>query len=232
MNAGRGLLRVLTAVLLAALVIALPDSNSLAAPRVLQDVIEEGFEGDFPGDNFVLMDISEEDGGEYLWGQRDCNPRSGSFALKSASGGAEGEALDCDAPYPANIDTWAVYGPVDLTDAASASLVFYLYGESEFSEDCSLDYFYAAASGDAENFVGDRYCGAWLDGPDNGYTQRSLDLTPYLGNPEVYIGFNFFSSGSNEGELEYTGFAIDDLMLTISTTQVEGSVIYLPVLAK
>lgn len=231
MNAGRGLLRVLTALLFAALVIALPDSSSLAAPR-LQAVVEEGFEGDFPGDNFLLMDISEDDGGEYLWGQRDCNPRSGSFAMKSASGGAEGEALGCDAPYPANLDSWAVYGPVDLTDATSASLVFYLYGESEFNEECSLDFFYVAASGDGENFVGDRYCGAWLDGPDNGYTQRTLDLSAYLGNPEVYIAFNFFSNESNEGELEYPGFTIDDLTLTTGTTQVEDSVIYLPMLAR
>ncbi|HET9221468.1 MAG TPA: hypothetical protein VFO07_03135, partial [Roseiflexaceae bacterium] len=158
-------------------------------------VLSEGFEGTWPG-AWKLDDYSSADNGTYLWGKRDCSVHSGSYAGWSVGGGSDGRDLNCSAEYPANINTWAVYGPIDLSDATTAIVTFYLSGKSEATVDGNgnpYDFLFIgsniAATGD---FYGSRYWNNWTNGPDgNGFWKRTLDLSQdaehnRLGQSEVW----------------------------------------------
>ena len=178
----------------------------------------EGFENAWPAAGWTVLDQSSSDGGEYLFGKRDCHPHTGSYAGWSVGGGAQGSALDCTADYPEYADTWAVYGPFDLTDATSASLTFYVWGESEYEAACPYDYLYLGSSTNGASFSnGMFYCGDATGGPaGNGYYQETLDLSSRLGESQVWIGFEFVTDGS----FDYSGFTLDDLTLAVNTTTI------------
>ncbi len=178
--------------------------------------MSEGFEGSWPASGWTIIDTSGDDGGEYLFGKRDCHPHTGSFGGWSVGGGAEGNMLNCADSYPNDASTWAVYGPIDLTGATSASLAFYLWGQSEYEASCSYDYLYVGSSIDGNDFSnGIRHCGDMTGGAaGNGYSQVTLDLSSRLGESQVWIGFAFISDVSDT----YEGFTIDDLTLTVNNT--------------
>jgi hypothetical protein len=182
--------------------------------------MSEGFEGTWPAAGWVVVDTSDDDGGEYLFGKRNCHPRTGSYGGWSVGGGAQGSQLDCFADYPNYANTWAVYGPFDLTGASSASLTFYLWGQAEYNASCLYDYLYAGSSVDGSSFSnGVFYCGDWTGGgAGNGYYQETIDLSSRLGASQVWVGFALISDFSET----YQGFTLDDLTLTINgvpTTQ-------------
>ena len=133
----------------------------------------QDFEGVWPATGWELSDMSDADGGEYLWGKRDCHPHAGTYGGWAVGGGAKGNTLACAGSYPNNARSWAVYGPFDLRNATSASVTFYLWGRTEYKADCSYDFLFAGSSIDGDQFSGGRYCGDWTTGSDgNGYAQR------------------------------------------------------------
>ena len=87
----------------------------------------QDFEGDWPASGWTLDDRGSSDGGEYLLGKRDCHPHTGSFGGWLAGGGAQGNALDCSADHPHNANTWAMYGPFDLTQTQGIPRYLSLY---------------------------------------------------------------------------------------------------------
>ena len=87
----------------------------------------QDFEGDWPASGWTLRDQGGRDGGEYLLGKRDCHPHTGSFGGWLVGGGAQGNALDCSADHPHNANTWAVYGPFDLTQTQGVPRHLSLY---------------------------------------------------------------------------------------------------------
>ncbi len=95
-------------------------------------VMSQNFEGAWPASGWSLSDQSSNDGGEFLWGKRNCRPRTGSYGGWSVGGGAQGSALACSANYPNHANTWAEYGPFNLSNATSASLTFYFWGRVEY----------------------------------------------------------------------------------------------------
>lgn len=198
-----------------------PDASQawLAAPTM-----GEGFEGVWPAVGWQLSDDSSSDGGEYLWGKRDCQPYAGSFSGWSVGGGLQGNTLDCSADYPNNVQSWAIYGPFDLSDATSASLSFYIWGATAGATDCPWDYLFAGSSNDGVSFSGSRYCGDWTNGDEsNGYSVSSLDLSSELGQSQVWIGFLFSSNDS----VTNIGFTLDDVTLNRVVSS-EDAFIYLP----
>ena len=80
-------------------------------------LMSQNFEGAWPASGWSLEDHGASDGGVYLWGKRNCHPRTGSYAGWSVGGGAQGDALACGANYPNHANTWAMYGPFDLSQA-------------------------------------------------------------------------------------------------------------------
>lgn len=188
------------------------DAVIAATSRTISIQIAEGFEGAWPAAGWQLSDLSNTDGGEYLWGKRDCHPRAGSYAMWSLGGGAQGSMLACSAKYPNNANAWAIYGPFDLRGTTQPILTFYVYGRTPGSEGCPTDYLFAGSSANGTDFQGGRYCGDWTTGSDGaGYHRRMLDLTERSGQSQVWIGFKFAS----DSDITDIGFTIDDLALAI-----------------
>lgn len=176
--------------------------------------MSENFESAWPAAGWQLTDMSDADGGEYLWGKRDCHPRAGSYAGWSVGGGAKGSTLSCSGTYPNNARVWAIYGPFDLRGARSASLTFYYWGRTEGGSSCAYDFLYAGSSLDGQSFSGIRYCGDWRDGSEgNNYHRGTLDLAGRLGQAQVWIAFVFASDSSDAFE----GITIDDVSLSADT---------------
>jgi hypothetical protein len=166
-------------------------------------VMSEDFEGAFPAGSWSLVDQSTSDGGEYLWGSEDYLPYTGSYSMWPAGGGAD--SLDAEADnYPDNMDTWAIYGPFDLSDAHAAEMRFY---RRTINADFQ-DRLYWYASGDGVHFTG--YMTTGVDG----WREQTLDLadvggTSLIGDDSVWIAFRFVSgsSGGNKGAF------IDDVVV-------------------
>jgi len=141
-------------------------------------------------------------------------------------GGAQGGALECSSPYPANADTWAVYGPFSLVGATQAELTFYLYGNTQESANCSNDYLFVGAATDGKNFSGGRLCGPYQAGPDGrGFTGFRLNLADWLGQPRVWVAMAFESDGS----VTEFGYMIDDIALS-ATFGADSRMVRLPIL--
>src|SRR5689334_6545342 len=87
----------------------LPAQPAGVAPAaLLPAAMSEDFESSWPNTGWALYDLSNNDGGEYVWGKRNCHPHSGSFAGWSVGGGARGSRLTClTSDYPDNVNTIA-----------------------------------------------------------------------------------------------------------------------------
>lgn len=178
-------------------------------------IVSETFEGAWPAPGWEVSDLSTVDGGEYLWGKRNCHPRSGSFGGWSVGGGAQGQALPCSGNYPNNTRSWAVYGPFDLRNATSASLTFHFWGRTELDQQCNFDFLFVGSSTDGTNFSqGISACGNFTNGPaGNGYYQRTIDLNSRLGQRQVWVAFALFSNGS----VNDNGITVDDITLDVNS---------------
>lgn len=210
-------------------------------PQLVPGTMSEDFEGVWPATGWELSDLSDFDGGEYLWGKRNCHPHTGSFGGWSVGGGATGSALPCTADYPDDAFTWAVYGPFSLAGVTNASLTFHYWGETEGGANCPWDFLFAGSSVDGDNFSGTFFCGDWTSGSaGNGYTQYTLNLNSRLGQNQVWIAFVLGS----DFVIAANGMTIDDITLsqtaptTATPTQVTTpvgtplSALFLPYLSK
>ncbi len=87
-------------------------------------LLDENFDGVWPNGSWSTRDDNGATSGEYYWSNRCAN---GVNHLNWAiGGGANGSSLPCDGPYAANTNSWAFYGPLDLTNA-TAGLLYYDY---------------------------------------------------------------------------------------------------------
>lgn len=170
----------------------------------------ESFEGTWPTPGWQIYDRSTTDGGDYFWGKSSCQVRSGVSALYVTGGGVEGSKRACTTFYPNNASTWAVYGPFDLTDIRAARVSFYMYGQTPPDDACQSDFLFIGESNNGSVFEGDNYCGIWTGGFEaNGYSRLSLDLRYGIGQPNVWIAFNF-KSDAQENDI---GFSIDEVKI-------------------
>ncbi len=182
-----------------------PTATATPTPSAWVTVLHDDFEGPFPG----VWEVTQRGAnpGRYLWGARSCRAAEGLRSGWAVGGGADGEALACDAPYPVNVDSWMVYGPFSLADATEAELRFQLWLRSE----AGFDEFFAGASLDGRTFYG-----LWASGDSQGWGERVLDLTqvPTLGDlagrAQVWIALTFTSDDyfSDAG-----GAYVDDIVL-------------------
>lgn len=175
-------------------------------------IMTQDFEGAWPAAGWELSDMSTVDGGEYLWGKRNCHPHNGSYAGWSVGGGARGSALSCSGYYANYTRSWAVYGPFDLRGATAASLIFYMWGRTE----SDYDFMFVGSSTNGNDFNGTRYWGDWRNGTDgNGFHRRTLDLSSRLGQGQVWIAFVL----SSDYSITYEGMTIDDVSLDVTGGQ-------------
>ncbi len=202
--------------------------SRIAADMLFPAPMSEGFEGAWPGPGWTLSDTSDLDGGEYLWGKRDCHPHSGDYAIWAVGGGAQGSSFSCSDSYPNNVETWAIYGPFSLSNASSASLIYHVYGRSEGYQGCPYDFLLVGSSIDGEEFLGERVCQDATEGnAGNGYHELTHDLSFRIGEPQVWIAFLFVSDDSET----YSGFIVDDVTLSVAYES-PPHVLYLPLAIK
>lgn len=173
-------------------------------------IVAENFEGDIaPG--FEVIDQNGDTGGVYGWGLAPCFSTTG-FPVDSignrsvwvAGETTTSPTLDpCNGDdYPADLDSWLVYGPFSLADAQVARLDFYFRLDNGGDSDDRLSWY---ASRDGTNFEGQANSGIYTSGPfPNGHNFVSFDLTDVnnlgdlTGEPEVWIAFRFESDSDAE----------------------------------
>ncbi|RIK43734.1 MAG: hypothetical protein DCC55_04740 [Chloroflexi bacterium] len=164
-----------------------------------QPDLTEDFENGL-GPVWQVLDESG-DGFERHWGINDYYVDEGAQALWVASGGAD--ALDPVLDYyPPNLDTWLITAnPIDLSNVQMADVDFSMFYDTEVL----ADYAFVGASVDGENFYGQ-----FWTGDSGGFQTFSLDLSEFIGYPQVYIGF-YFHSDDNASENE--GVWLDDITI-------------------
>ena len=173
-------------------------------------VMTETFEAMWPisPSPWLVRDFSDTDGGEYLWGRRDCRPRQEDFSAWSIGGGADGSLLPCGNNYPNNALTLTTYGPFDLSQATDAQFQFSLWLDTESN---FYDLFGYAASRNGEDFEG--YA---RSGDATYWSPVTLDLTDVselgdlTGEPQVWTTFLFASDFSVNN---YEGAFVDDVTI-------------------
>lgn len=167
---------------------------------------------------FAHWDVFDGDGTdppEYFWGKDDFNPNNGNYSAWCARDGANG--LDpANFFYPANADSWMVYGPFSLENYDEAVLEFWYWNKSEDDPLSEFDFFSWRASIDNNLFFGDPIRG---NSNDWQFVEFNLKNVPDLGDltgwSPVWIAFQFRSDHKNISNEEYTydGAFVDDIVL-------------------
>jgi len=193
-----------------------PPKGQGKEPKTLQNIKSETFEGAFPNTGWELLDGYPGDGKEYLWNDRSYRPHTGIWAGWPAGGGANAIAPTASTTYPPNMSSWMFYGPFDLSNAASAEAVFWLWRQIE----TNYDYLFVGVSHDRNStFTGYNYSGtaAW--------EEKHINMSSYLGDSSVWIAWRFYSDSS----VQYAGPWVDDILIqkdVAGTVTVNGGLYY------
>jgi hypothetical protein len=168
-------------------------------------ILQDSFES-FPGSWAVSYG-----GPTAYWGSSTYRYYDGSHSVYCA--GAGSQAAPVGGPYLPSMNAWMVYGPFSLADAATASVSFAYWLNSESNH----DYLKWFASTDHIN-----YYGYQMSGNSNGwatYTQDLADsnLGSLIGASQVWFAFAFTSDSSTQ----YEGAYLD--AVTISKTTGGGT---------
>ena len=189
------------------------------------DLFSETFEDAFPGEwslySYWFNGTDWQNVTSAMsWGKRACQAHSGSNGGWAVGGGSYGSTLPCSDGYTDDIETWMIYGPIDLSQVKDGYVSIKLWLDIESKYDfmgwgVSLDN--ATVYGNA--FSG--YSGSWfMDTMDlkNVYTLGNV-----TGQSQVWIAIWFASNPANPHY--YEGFAVDDLVLSTcsSLTTCSGS---------
>jgi hypothetical protein len=184
-----------------------------------QVVVYEDFDEGL-GAGWTATDASSTDGGEYTWGTATYTYTSPITSVWGVGGGADGEALVAGGTYtyPKNVDSWLVYGPIDVSGVAfQAELSFDWWLDS--SQGDWFGWCLADSVDDLESDCSEvrisGSIGQWISGT------YSLDVVP--GETEsLYVVFHF---ESNDDEMAGVGAFVDHVSVQLD----RGQLLYLPV---
>lgn len=178
---------------------------------VLSETFETGL-----GFGWTVVDGDGFINGEYKWGpEAFTNPVSGTISMWAVGSGLDGDSLDVNSDgYPDNVDSWLVYGPVDMSNANDAILSFSYWLQTDGGDEFGI----------ATSTNGTDFSGIQPQSNSSGWASASYDLSAQAGQSSVYIAFVFTSDASgNTGNLP--GALIDDVEL-----QVKGNELtYMPI---
>ena len=177
------------------------DKKPIAASLHAQgwtNIMTEDFEGIWPASGWTVADNDGMTSGEYYWGTTSCFDYGASGDHDAVPHAAGASAMyTCWQPYPANLQSWMVYGPFDLSSATDAEVLFDLWLDSELDQ----DYFGYLASINGNLFYGNR-----LSGTTSGWVPKNFDLTnvyiigDLTGQSQVWIAFNFRSDSHDTSQ--------------------------------
>jgi Zn-dependent metalloprotease len=170
----------------------LPAITWTEPPGVVTTILNEGFEGAFPG----VWDVSDNNGatgGQYQWGNRNCHPYAGSFSAWAVGDRIGAADPSCGSNYPNDTDSWMVYGPFSLSGADTADMSYKLWLNAE----TGFDYLCHMASLNGVNFYGTCYWGNSAGWVDNDFDLTSVyTLGDITGQANVWVVFIFQSDDS------------------------------------
>jgi hypothetical protein len=185
-----------------------PDIAGLLSPLDWTVLAYEGFVGFSPpavgtpfapafgSSSWVVYDFPHptlgDDGYERTWGANDWisyyhadDPSDIWSAWPAAFGN---DALDPNLSFYTNtLNSWMVYGPIDLSEMTDVFVSFGLWYQTE----PDFDQVFFGASTDGNMFYGD-----FWSGDSGGWTDQAYYLTSYAGYSEVWLAWFFQSDGS------------------------------------
>ena len=189
------------------------------------NLFSETFEGAFPGDwslySYWFNGTDWQNVTSAIsWGKRTCQANNGSYGGWAVGGGTYGSALQCLDGYADDIETWMVYGPLDLSQVKDGYISIKLWLDIENK----YDFVGWGISLDNETVYGNAftgYSGSWFT--DTMDLKSVYTLGDITGQPQVWIAIWFASNPANPHY--YEGVAIDDLVLSTcsSMTTCSGS---------
>lgn len=91
-------------------------SPTATPPPGWWNVFGDGFEGEFPGNRWLLFDALY-DTGEYFWGKTTCEHWQGDYSVNPFMGGSKGFTRGCYENYPNNQEQWMIAGPFNMANA-------------------------------------------------------------------------------------------------------------------
>jgi hypothetical protein len=180
------------------------EGSSIQAPAMPDGwttIMSEDFEGTFYAPGMEGWDAFDLDGainGEYYWDDVSYRGHNGGWSAWPADAGADG--ITPPANYPNNMNSWLVYGPFDLSDAADAQVEFFKWLACEVN----FDWFYFGVSDDGTNFTG-----VFWDGFPDGWISHTISFPGWVGDETVWIAFVF----SSDASITYEGVYVDDIYL-------------------
>ena len=107
--------------------------------RATVNLLYETFEGAWPG-SWNVFDDNGSTGGEVYWSDSSHRSYAGSWSAWCADGGGDGQPAGGN--YLDNMDTWMVYGPMDLSDAQDGTFSFRFWNQTENGYDYAGIYNY------------------------------------------------------------------------------------------
>ena len=187
-------------------------------------VSSEGFDGSFPPAGWEVFDFGGLDGNGIgtQWGRSTQRTASGSGSAWCAAGGTS--PAPAGGPYKPLMDTWMVYGPISLADAQAAWAEFDVFLDLDYGYD---EVFWGVA-GPPDPITGEQFFDGYAvsPGPDGystgvegtpGWAHELFNFKEFpgvLGQPQVWLAFNFVS----DDIVEYEGAYVDNVSIQKAPT--------------
>jgi hypothetical protein len=166
-----------------------------------QTILDENFSGSWPWSGWTVVDLKLDNKIIY-WGTDQYRYHSSNSAAWPARGGRDGRDPTIKTnDYFNNMDTRMIFGPFDLSDASTANISFWIWWQTETTNDI-LKF---EISHDNSTFI--EY-GRW-SGTSAGGQQINLSLDQFRGDTSVWVSWRFMSNAS----VVYDGPWVDDIFL-------------------
>jgi hypothetical protein len=204
-----------------------PGVGEMTSSDDWETVFSETFSSEL-GVGWTAVDASDADGGNYAWGTDTFTFTSPSYSAWSVGGGTDGSSLTGGADtYPDRVDSWLVYGPVELSGLREASVEFDWWLETDATPDAEdqatrLERVAAVSAppeeGDwlgwcvltGENDFENARC-EYVSGSIGRWSSGLLTLDETSGNADrVWIAFHFVSDDDGAGG---RGAFVDDVVM-------------------
>jgi hypothetical protein len=165
-----------------------------ALPEGWQDILNETFDGGI-GAGWTVTDTSTTDGGEYMWGTATFTYTSPITAAWMVGGGADGSGLVAGTDeYTDNVDSWLIYGPLDLSRVFQADLTFDWWLDS-----ASGDWFTWCVMTDITDLTEGCSGAPKISGSIRTWISGTLSLDDYANTAtSIYLVFHFTSNGDGQ----------------------------------
>ena len=183
--------------------------SAAAIPAIAEDgdsevLLETSFEHIFP--QLPWRVSSPDNAADVDWGRTRHRATDGDYSIYCAGMGPE--APGDGGPAPANMASWTIVGPFDLTETTAGTLTFNLWLRTEQYQDV----FMWLVSTDGQN-----YSGSARSTSTDGWQTMVTDLSKWgaagnvIGEPTIWLAFVYQSDHTNLFEGAY----IDEVKLTV-----------------